>query len=135
MEGRAAIVCRGMLAAFALTRLSLWFRPDADFNVGPYNIHHLFTGVLIMSAAGIAATAAGLGTRARDACAALFGIGLALTLDEWVYLIVTDGTNPSYWTTPSVAGGAAAVGLAAAGLAIISFRRPLLPPSHPPSRP
>jgi hypothetical protein len=133
MEGRAAIVCRGMLAAFALTRLSLWFRPDADFNVGPYNIHHLFTGVLIMSAAGIAATAAGLGARARDACAALFGIGLALTLDEWVYLIVTDGTNGSYWTTPSVAGGAAAVGLAAAGLAIISFRRPS--PSHPPSRP
>ena len=135
MEGRAAIVCRSMLAAFALTRLSLWFRPNADFNVGPYNIHHLFTGVLIMSAAGIAATAPMLGSRARDACAALFGLGLALTLDEWIYLIVTDGTNASYWTTASVAGGFAAVGLAAACLAVISFRRPSLPPSHPPSRP
>lgn len=124
-----------MLAAFALTRLSLWFRPNADFNVGPYNIHHLFTGVLMMSAAGIAATASGLGTRARDACAALFGVGLALTLDEWVYLIVTDGTNASYWTPASVAGGVAAVGLAAAVLTAISSRRPWLPPSHPPSRP
>ena|SRR5687767_15980299 len=135
MEGRAAIVCRWLLAAFALTRLSLWFRPNADFDIGPYNIHHLFTGVLIMAAAGIAATTSGLGTRARDACAAVFGIGLALTLDEWVYLIVTDGTNASYWTTASVAGGVAAVGLAAACLTAISFRRPSLPPSHPPSRP
>ena len=50
MEGRAAIVCRWMLAVFALTRLSLWFRPNADVNVGPYNIHHLFTGVLILAA-------------------------------------------------------------------------------------
>jgi hypothetical protein len=135
MEGRAAIVCRWMLAAFAVTRLSLWFRPDADFNVGPYNIHHLFTGVLIMSAAGIAATASGLGTRSRDACAALFGIGLALTLDEWVYLIVTDGTNASYWTPASVVGGCVAVGAAAAALAAISFRTPSRQPSHPPSRP
>jgi hypothetical protein len=135
MEGRAAIVCRWMLAAFALTRLSLWFRPNADFNVGPYNVHHLFTGVLIMSAAGIAATAPGLGTRARDACAALFGIGLALTLDEWVYLIVTDGTNAAYWTMPSVAGGVTVVGLAAACLTAISFRRLSLPPSRPLSRP
>jgi len=131
MEGRAAIVCRWMLAAFALTRLWLWFRPNADFNVGAYNIHHLFTGVLIVCAAGIAATASGLGTRARDGCAALFGVGLALTLDEWVYLIVTDGTNASYWTTPSVAGGCAAVGLAAACLALISSRTPWRPPSRP----
>lgn len=135
MEGRAALVCRWMLAALALTRLSLWFRPNADFNLGPYNIRHLFTGVLIMSAAGIAATASGLGARARDACAALFGIGLALTLDEWVYLIVTDGTNASYWTPPSVAGGFAAVGLAAAVLAVISFRTPSRQPSLPPSHP
>ena len=128
-------MCRWLLAAFAVTRLSLWFRPNADVNVGPYNIHHLFTGVLIMAAAGIAATAPTLGSRARDGCAALFGVGLALTLDEWIYLIVTDGTNASYWTTPSVAGGFTAVGLAAACLAVISFRRPSLPPSHPPSRP
>ena len=131
MEERAAIVCRWMLGAFALTRLSLWFRPNADFNVGPYNVHHLFTGVLIVSAAGMAATASGLGARAKDTCAAFFGIGLALTLDEWIYLIVTDGTNASYWSTPSVVGGFVAVGLAAGCLALISFRTP----SHPPSRP
>jgi len=135
MEGRAAIVCRWMLAAFALTRLSLWFRPNADFNVGPYNIHHLFTGVLIMAAAGMAATAPGLGTRARDGCAAGFGVGLALALDEWIYLIVTDGTNASYWTTASVAGGAAAVGLAALCLTRLSSPPPSRPPSRRPSRP
>ena len=84
-----------------------------------------------MSAAGMAATASGLGARAKDTCAALFGIGLALTLDEWIYLIVTDGTNASYWSTPSVVGGFLAVGLAAAALAVISSRRPSRRPSRP----
>jgi hypothetical protein len=108
MDGRAALVRRSMILTVAVTRAYLWFRPDADFNVGAYNIHHLFTGALLMSAAGIAATL-DLRRPARDACAVAFGIGLALTLDEWVYLIVTDGTNAMYWSTPSVVGAVVAI--------------------------
>ena len=97
MDGRATLIRRSMVLTFALTRAWLWFRPNADFNVGAYNIHHLFTGALVMSAAGMVASL-DLQPRSRDACAAIFGVGLALTLDEWIYLIVTDGTNASYWT-------------------------------------
>ena len=43
---------------------------------------------------------------------AVFGIGLALALDEWLYLIVTDGTNASYLLPVSFWGGFAAVSLA-----------------------
>jgi hypothetical protein len=92
-----------------VTRACLWFRPNADFNVGPYNIHHLFTGALLMSAAGIAASL-DLRRPARDVCAVAFGIGLALTLDEWIYLIVTDGSNAMYWSPPSVIGAVIAIG-------------------------
>jgi hypothetical protein len=112
MDGRATILRHALLLTFAVTRASLWFRPNADFNVGAYNVHHLFTGVLLMAAAGMASASAGLRPRARDACAAVFGAGLALTLDEWIYLIVTDGTNASYWTAPSVVGGTAFVAVA-----------------------
>lgn len=108
MDGRATLIRHSMLLTVALTRAYLWFRPNADLNVGAYNIHHLFTGALLMSAAGLAASLE-LRPRARDACAVAFGIGLALTLDEWVYLIGTDGTNAMYWSTPSVAGAIVAI--------------------------
>jgi hypothetical protein len=108
MDGRATLIRRSMLLTVAVTRAYLWFRPNADFNVGPHNIHHLFTGALLMSAAGIAASL-DLRRPARDATAVAFGIGLALTLDEWIYLIVTDGTNAMYWSTPSVVGAAIAI--------------------------
>ena len=100
-----------MLLTVAVTRAYLWFLPNADFNVGAYNIHHLFSGALLMSAAGIAASL-DLRDRARDLSAVAFGIGLALMLDEWVYLIVTDGTNAMYWSTPSVIGALVAIGAA-----------------------
>ena len=50
-----------------------------------------------------------------------FGVGLSLALDEWLYLIVTDGTNQSYLLPVSFWGGAAAVALAA-GYALAAGR-------------
>lgn len=40
---------------------------------------------------------------------AVFGAGLALALDEWVYLIENDGTNASYLLPVSFWGGTVAV--------------------------
>jgi hypothetical protein len=47
-----------------------------------------------------------------DAATIGFGIGLSLALDEWVYLITTDGSNASYLLPISFWGGAVCVGLA-----------------------
>ena len=41
-----------------------------------------------------------------------FGIGLGMALDEWVYLIATDGTNASYLLPVSFWGGVIVVALA-----------------------
>ena len=46
------------------------------------------------------------------AAVAVFGVGLSLALDEWLYLIVTDGTNESYLLPVSFWGGLVAVALA-----------------------
>ena len=47
------ILLLGMIVTFVLLRVWLYFSPDADFNVGRYNIHHLFTGLLITAIGGI----------------------------------------------------------------------------------
>lgn len=50
--------------------------------------------------------------RILDGATVGFGIGLSLALDEWVYLIVTDGSNASYLLPVSFWGGIMMVGLA-----------------------
>ena len=47
-----------------------------------------------------------------------------MALDEWVYLIATDGSNAAYLTPVSFWGGAIAVGLASVlALAVAYLKR------------
>jgi hypothetical protein len=106
---------------FSLLRVLLHQSPDSDFNVGRYNVHHLFTGLLLITAGGVPLAVFRGSTRRLDLALVVFGVGLGMALDEWVYLIATDGSNASYLLPISFWGGVAAVGLAcayAAGLAI-----------------
>ena len=114
LHDRSILLAASMLTTFAVVRAWLHVRPDTDLTVGPYNVHHLFTGVVILSVCGIPAvlrTARGVASRVLVAG---FGVGLALVLDEWLYLIVTDGSNAAYVRMPSLMGGAALVGAASA---------------------
>ena len=106
-----------MLTTVAITRTWLHIEPNADFNIGRYNIHHLFTGIVILTLCGIPAMVRRSEGRGDRLLTAGFGAGLALALDEWVYLIVTDGSNAAYVQWPSLAGGVAAV-LLACGYAV-----------------
>lgn len=103
-----------MVLTFAAMRIWLSFTPDADFDVAGYNIHHLFTGIVLLTACAIPLVV----RRHRDGLRSIllvgFGVGLALVLDEWVYLIVTDGSNASYLLPVSFWGGAIAIAVAAA---------------------
>ena len=109
---RAKILLVTLAATFLVMRASMGLRPDADFNVFGYNVHHLFTGLLIVTACGIPLVLGFGRGRAGDYLTAGFGIGLSLSLDEWVYLIATDGSNRSYLLPVSFWGGVAVVGLA-----------------------
>lgn len=97
---------------FVFLRISLHLSPDADFNVGGYNIHHLFTGLVLIALGGIPLAIFRGSTRRLDAALILFGVGLGMALDEWVYLIATDGSNASYLLPVSFWGGVVVVGLA-----------------------
>lgn len=116
----ALLLLATMVVTFVALRVSLHLSPDSDFNVAGYNIHHLFTGLLLITIGGVPLAIFRGTTRRLDVALIVFGVGLAMALDEWVYLIATDGSNASYLLPVSFWGGVVVVGLAcayAAGMA------------------
>jgi hypothetical protein len=120
---RLAIFLVALLGTFVLTRFSLVLRPNADFDVLGYNVHHLFTGFLIACACAIPLALVPTRRRVTELLVAGLGVGLSLGLDEVVYLIVTDGSNASYLTRPSWIGGIVLVLLAATYAAAVARTR------------
>ena len=119
---RHALLFTGALVGtFVGLRIWLNITPNADFNVLGYNVHHLFTGVLIATASAIPLAIGVAPSRGRDILVAALGVGLALVLDEWVYLITTRGTNADYLLPISFRGGMAMIALAAL-IAAVSYR-------------
>ena len=49
-RARARVFLLAFLGTFVVVRTWLWFTPNADFDVAGYNVHHLFTGVLVLTA-------------------------------------------------------------------------------------
>ena len=108
---RAKILVFSLIATFIVIRVWLYFYPNADFNVAGYNIHHLYTGLLLIVIGGIPLILFSGTGRILDLATVIFGIGLSLALDEWVYLIATDGSNMSYLLPVSLWGGIILIGL------------------------
>jgi len=106
------ILLCSMSLTFALLRAYLHISPNTDLNVGRYNIHHLFTGLLLIVAGGIPLAILHPSTRRLDLARWIFGAGMGMALDEWVYLIATDGSNASYLLPVSFWGGVVVIGLA-----------------------
>lgn len=109
---RARIIVATLIGTFVVVRILLHRSPDSDFDIAGNNIHHLFTGLLMITAGGIPLALFPGRSLALDAAAAMFGIGLSLALDEWVYLIATDGSNASYLLPVSLRGGIIMIALA-----------------------
>ena len=116
---RAKLILASLLVTFVVTRTMLTMSPNSDFDVAGYNVHHLFTGLLLITAGGIPLALFPGRSIALDVASVAFGSGLALALDEWVYLIATDGSNASYLLPVSLKGGILMVGLAAVYIAVL----------------
>lgn len=119
---RARLIVAAQLTTLAVVRTYLHLSPNSDFTVGGYNVHHLFTGLLLLVGCAIPLALSPRNTTRMRFVAAGFGAGLALTLDEWLYLIVTDGSNASYLLPVSLAGSLGLNALAAAYLLVYSGR-------------
>jgi hypothetical protein len=116
---RARLIAAAMVATFVVVRTTISVSPDSDMDIAGYNIHHLFTGLLLILGGGMPLALFPGRSRALDAAAAAFGAGLALALDEWVYLIATDGTNASYLLPVSLEGAIVMVTLAVVYIGVL----------------
>lgn len=118
---RARLILASVLLTFVVVRLALWWSPDSDFDVAGYNVHHLFTGVLMMTAGGLPLALRAGRSRGLDVTCVVFGGGLALALDEVVYLIATDGSNASYLLPVSFWGAVIVVGAGVFWLVVVGW--------------
>lgn len=118
---RSVILLTSLVLTFVIIRVWLFFYPNADFDVLGYNIHHLYTGLLLITIGSIPLSLFSGSSRILDLATAIFGVGLSLALDEWVYLIVTDGSNMSYLLPVSFWGGAILIGLACLYIGVLYF--------------
>ena len=119
---RALVLVAALGLTFAVMRAYLHLSPNTDLNVAGYNVHHLFTGLILLTIGAIPAVLLPHMHRWSVPAVAVFGVGLALALDEWLYLIVTDGTNASYLLPVSFWGGFAAVAMAMLYAWVVSGR-------------
>jgi len=108
---RALLLSTSIILTFLFLRVSLYISPNSNFDIGQYNIHHLYTGILVLTIAIIPLLLSECKTKLSDALIIVFGIGLSMALDEWVYLIATDGSDASYLTPVSFWGGVIVTGL------------------------
>ena len=117
---RSAWVLLSFLLTFIVLRLYLHQFPGTNLDVAGYNIHHLYTGLLLLTVGGLPLILFSGNNRWLDTAALAFGAGLSMALDEWVYLIATDGSDTSYLSPVSLWGGVVMVSLTLAyALAII----------------
>lgn len=89
-----------LLLTLFLLRIFLYFFPSTNFNVGSYNIHHLYLGSFLIIVLAILL----LFEIANNIVVILSGLSSALILDELIYLIVTDGSDKSYLSSVSLVG-------------------------------
>lgn len=106
------LLLTSIVGVFVVLRVSLHLSPSSNFDVAGYNIHHLFTGLVCVTLGGIPLAMCHLGKKAGLLATCMFGIGLGMALDEWVYLITTDGSDASYLLPISFWGGVAAIAVA-----------------------
>ncbi len=116
---RAWLVLLSLVVTFVGLRVWLHIYPNTDLNIGSYNIHHLYTGILFVVFCGIPLVLLSIDNRLMDLLSIGFGAGLGMVLDEWVYLIATDGSNASYLLPVSLYGGIIFIALVA--IYIIAF--------------
>lgn len=96
--------------------------PDVYLHLGGTHVHHLNYGIVLLSAVGAYLLLGHPGPRGRHRSAIMYGIGLALTFDEfglWLHL------GGSYWQRASfdaIVVIAGVLGLAVVAPAVRQFR-------------
>ncbi len=122
------LVFAGIIASFGFIRISTrlmrsprvpWW-PGSVVSDGGLHVHHLVFGIVLMIVAGTVSFAGFAVSPIYEICAAAFGVGIGLTIDEfalWLYL------DDVYWSREGRASVDAAVLIVALlGLMLLGIR-------------
>ncbi|HZX12439.1 MAG TPA: hypothetical protein VFE88_03200 [Candidatus Nanoarchaeia archaeon] len=94
------IYALSVLLTLIITRIFLSISPETNFYLLGYNIHHLYTGLFLL----ILLLPFLLFHKSNIIFFLLAGVATALILDEFVYLLFTNGTDAAYLGTVSLWG-------------------------------
>jgi len=119
----ARTILLSMILVFVALRAYLTFFPSTNLDIGPYNVHHLFTGVLLLIACSLPLILRSPNGTVRWILATGVGAGLGLVLDEWVYLIVTDGSDSAYLLDKSLWGAVFFIAVTAIYIVILAWQK------------
>jgi hypothetical protein len=126
-RGAAFLVFAGFLLSFAFIRTSTrlirmevpWWPGNLETKSGVH-IHHLFWGILLIIVTGFVSYVGDLGSPWWQISAALFGVGVGLTLDEYALFLHLDDV---YWADEGRSSiDAAVIALLIAGLVVLGAR-------------
>lgn len=112
-----------LLGTFACERLYLHLVRVQHVHVGGYLVHHLFFGVLLVIPAAFLLAFGIRRRRAAIPTLIALGIGSAMILDEFVYLVVTKATDEDYVSRTSFLGATVSIALATLMLGMIYLSR------------
>ncbi|MEX2962319.1 hypothetical protein [Microbulbifer sp. TYP-18] len=118
---RLSLFLSSMIVCFIVMRTYLYFSPGTNLDIGPYNIHHLYTGLVLMVIACVPLIILQGYDKLLNFATILFGIGLCLALDEWVYLIATGGSDAEYLLPVSFWGAVVVIGLTCIYTLFVSY--------------
>ena len=117
---RAVLIAASLIVTFILLRIYLYFLPSTNLDVGSFNIHHLFIGILLIIVAGLPLILFSGISRLLEFASIAFGSGLSFILDEWLYLIVTDGSDNAYFLPISFWGAILMIAMTVIYIIILS---------------
>jgi len=118
---RSLLLIFSLVGTFIFLRVSLYLSPNSNFDVAGYNIHHLYTGIVVLTLAVIPLLLFNNTGRIVDGLIIAFGVGLSLVLDEWVYLIATDGSDAAYLTPVSFWGGVIVIAIVIIYISVLGW--------------
>lgn len=100
LKHRLSVFIGSLVITLAFERTFLRFFPDINVYFHKYNVHHFYTGALLLILAMILFL---FGT-ITNWTIALAGYSSALVLDEFVALVLTSGSDIGYFSKASVIG-------------------------------
>lgn len=121
IKNKISLFVISLLLTLLLLRISLYFFPFVNLNVGNYNIHHLYLGSFLI----IIVIVLLLFEIVNNIVVILSGLSSALILDELIYLIVSDGSDVSYLSSISWSGAFVATFVILIVIALIYYGKKL----------